>query len=461
MTVVILFCHWLGGRMRGVLIGVLAGAFSATVAAGFALWAEILRPEQLLAQPFSWQQIVFLMSWFMGVVAYAIGQTKPPELLLSVAALACTFSGILIAIVLRELVLRGNLQIEYLGFGLLSLLVMATLLWAILVINFDKLPQHFHTAWSVASPFFLTFFISLFSTLLFADHLAAAWNALGAPHWHVFLSTTSHTGLAGDDDIRSLYDRAVSLLPMVQTPLQILTVVVVVYVVSDKLDEMIRYMQLTSDEIAVAHKLRSPARKAIHDSRLLDALYPKKFLIDMKDDPLQWPSMAGVTEPAIVSVHISRGAPTGYADQLQRMLSGANVSLSRSVFLICDELDRRPGDNESGRKIIAYGTGDEWRTLMDDPAFVYILALGAVAPLIGYIDGRRAGMIGDNAEREPLLNTLSFDADRRLADLLAHMSGSGAVTVPSRTKRVLLTSCKTPDAVAILGLDDITQYLYH
>jgi hypothetical protein len=456
MTVVMLFCHWLGGRMRGVLIGVLAGAFSATVAAGFALWAEILRPEQLLAQPFSWQQIVFLMSWFMGVVAYAIGQLENPKLLQSIVALAFTFAGILTAIVLRELVLRGNLQIEHLGLGLFSLVVLLTLTGVIARLLSNDPSKAFNDLWEWAGPFFLAFIIPFSAFALFADQITPFWNSFISPYVGITLSSVIQGGLTSDVDIRDLFGRVSALLDIVQTPLQIVAIVVVFVVVTSELAEVRKFIGLKPEEVNVSYRLRSHAREAIDKEHELAALYPRKVNIFMDDVPKAWPHESTGDARALVKIFLSSDAGFQNAKQLESLLATGEISLKRSLIFIYPAgsvVDSEDG-SKHGSHVIAYGTGWEWKQhLVGSTEFLNALAFGDASGVQSAVDNARTRFLRDNPKQDLLLSTYAVDADTRLSVVMGEIG-------LREHRRILLTSQTVPQAFAILGLDDVSRYLY-
>ena len=442
--------------MRGVLFGVFAGALSATLAAVFAFLAGALTPEQLLAQPFSWQQIVFFISGLMGAVAYAIGQIQTPQLFRSVAALACAFSGILIAIVLRELVLHGFLQIEYLGFGLFCLVVLLTLVGVIARLLIVNLSQAFDVLWEMAGPFFLAFIIPFSAFALFADQITPFWNALISPYVGITLSSVTQGGLASDVDIRDLFGRVSALLDIVQTPLQIVAIVVVFVVVTSELAEVRKFIGLNPEEVNVSYRLRSHAREAIFKEHQLATLYPRKVNIFMDDVPKAWPHESTGDAGALVKIFLSSDAGFQNAKQFEALLATGEISLERSLIFIYPAGSIADSEDASkhGSHVIAYGTGSEWKQhLVGSTEFLNALAFGDALGVHNAVDNARTRFLRDNPKQDLLLSTYAVDADTRLSVVMEEIG-------VREHRRVLLTSQTVPQTYAILGLDDVARYLY-
>lgn len=434
----------------------------ALLAAVAAIALRYLLPYDLLAEEFTLQQSVFLISFVTSSWLSYSNIEEEDDAIQYALAIACIVIGFLSALLLREGLLSGVIDYRAVGFGLWLALLSAALWWR-QVVDF----------WQDRRPGTSAFLISFLATVVLGTYPAFAWNTL------IAASLNLRTLIADDAPLSATATGLYELLSRGELAINLASFLLagaaasLAYYARPVLRVIHSYVQLSEKEIAEAKKWRRPAREAISKFERLDTLYPHRLNIETWQPP---PELVFESRPTIIRIYIppSTTLPPsspgeerrerretlrnlfdlrGYIDRRGRDLDQSLIILYQLQARLDETVDTPPP------RIVGYGLGSEFRELFYDAEFLESLNTGNTMLITQAVDRHRSILLGLQPdgngvprENDVLLGTRSEHAATSLRDVLDVMG-------QTRYRRILLWGDKEPYAFGILSADKIARFI--
>jgi hypothetical protein len=409
--------------------------------------------------------IMFLLAaWFSA-------NTDLPWKIVSVLyCIGVVVIGAAAGIVARELLLGELASLRVVSAVLTVIFLIIAALWLLAQILDLKLEPPKVVVATFAA-FFASFVVALSLVSFFVDD----WNRIigGWLPWASLSSGAVSDVLPGELD--SFSDSLDSVFSVLTTVLATAATVYVVVVASPKLQEILKYLELTPAQVKAARKLRRPLSDLIRAVKV-EPGFKREFFITAdsfeRESPIESDALGGARVKIIAPAPGSPPNTFTFA-KVRKLLRRAQIDIRESLFFVYPTTGSAAGP-------ICYATGPEMWELMHriepgeetsssetydegmpgsgrfrgafSDSFFGALNSGNAEALIAIIENARKEVLKHNPQDDVLLTSFKLRDSEEVLKALTEMK-------TYKVRRALVYSGKVPAERAILSIPHIAAYL--